>query len=73
MCSASAQMFYDYSDHICICYVFVILCINKLFNSIQFNSMDGWMDGWKDGYMDVWMDVWMDGRMDRWMDGWMYG
>ena len=24
-------------------YLFVILCINKLFNSIQFN---GWIDGW---------------------------
>ena len=64
--SASARMFYDYSDHKCICpnvkvlylilfyhlihlwyyftlfktqmrtYLFVILCINKLFNSIQY-------------------------------------
>ena len=41
-------------------YIFVILCINKFFNLIQFN---GWMDGW--------MDVWMDGWMDRWIDGWM--
>ena len=29
-------------------YLFVISCINKLFNSIQFN---GWIDGWLDGFL----------------------
>ena len=45
---------------------FVILCINKLFNSIQFN-------GWMDGLMDRWMDGWIDGLIDRCMDEWMDG
>ena len=42
-------------------YLFVILCINKLFNSIQFNSMDGKMDGKMDGWIDGWMVTgWME-------------
>ena len=48
-------------------YLFVILCINKLFNSIK------WMDGQMDGWMNGWMDVWIDERMDiyPYIDGWM--
>ena len=42
-------------------YLFVMLFINKLFNSIQFNEwMDGWMDIWKGGWVDIWTDGWID-------------
>ena len=48
-------------------YLFVMLYINKLLNSIQFNSIQ-WMDGCMDEWMDC-VDEWMDGLMDGWMDG----
>ena len=50
------------------------MCINKLFNSIQFNSiqlMDGWLDGWMDGWIDEFIFGWIYRLMDGWMDGWM--